>query len=303
MQIITDRKEFSFQNTAVTIGKFDGVHRGHMKIIKFLLEKKDEDMTSVVFTFSKTPNSIEKNTLSKSILTNQEKYELYEMIGVDVLIEYPIDKQFMDMSAENFVKQILVKQLGARMVVSGSDFHFGSGRLGDNNLLKELQGIYGYKSFIIDKEKYHSNDISSTRVRESLSVGDMRTVNDLLGYRYSIIGKVVKGNQLGRTVGMPTINLIPNENKLLPPNGVYATRISIDDVIYNGITNVGYKPTVSNEMHMGVEMHVFDFNQEIYGQIVHIEFIEFIRKEKKFSSLEEVKKQVNRDIKQCKYID
>lgn len=302
MQHIKNCTDFKLKNTAITIGKFDGLHKGHRKLFAQLLRAKADGLTTVVFTFNKAPKNIIYYDEVKNIFTSEEKNRLYENIGIDILIEYPFNQSFINMSSDEFLEDILINQLGMKLIITGTDFKFGKNRSGNIDLLKQKANEYGYKVVIIEKAQYEYKDISSTFIKQLLLEGKIETVNYLLGFPYTVIGTIVLGNQLGRTVGMPTINIIPEDTKLLPPNGVYAVKVWIDNQVYMGITNVGNKPTISDNLQMGIETHILDFEYEVYGKTAIIEFYHFIRPEKKFSSLQEVKNQVDKDIEKCKDI-
>lgn len=300
MEIITDITRAYLKNTAITIGKFDGLHKGHQKLFSLIREKKAQGMKAVVLTFNRSPREIVEGEPLQYILTEKEKYHYYEQAGIDCLIECTVNKEFMQLEAVDFIKKILVDHLGVRYLCAGSDFRYGKNRKGNLEMLKNAGEQYRFEVEIIEKEQYQKQDISSTFVRKLIQEGKMEQVEELLGYPYTMIGEIVHGNQLGRTVGMPTINLIPPVDKLLPPNGVYVSQTSIDGKKYQGITNVGYKPTVSEKHQITVETNLFHFHQDVYGKIAQLELLHFVRNEKKFDSLELVKEQVEKDIANCK---
>ena len=207
----------------------------------------------------------------------------------------PFTEELMHMEPEQFVKEYLVERLHAEYLAVGPDFRFGHKREGNPQMLQKLGKEYGFTVEIVEKEKDGSRDISSTYIREELEKGNMEKVNGLLGYTYFTRGEIVHGRQLGRTIGVPTANLIPPEIKKLPPNGVYITKSLINGKIYEGITNVGYKPTV-RENFLGVETYLFCCNENLYGQEAEVRFYQYLRPEKKFDSLEDLKKQLNQDV-------
>lgn len=283
------------RDTAVTLGKFDGVHRGHQKLIRSICDK--EGLESAVVTIWPDPKM-------PALLTKQEKKEMFRSLGVDWWIDCPFLPQISRLEPEAFVRDILVKRLRARYIAVGSDFRFGYQRKGDVNLLKALQNELGYELEIVEKETYKGKEISSTYVKEALAHGRMELVNALLGYPYTIQGEVLHGRKVGRTLGMPTTNLIPSTGKLLPPNGVYFSDTFIEketvfengkDSGYAGVTNVGYKPTIG-EYFRGVETYLFDFDQDLYGKNIAVQLHKFQRTERKFDSLEELKEQMEKDI-------
>lgn len=300
MQYITGTKEFNFKNTVVTLGKFDGLHKGHRKLLETLGVYKKEGYTTIVFSFNVAPKKLISGEDTRYILTKEEKRIFNEKCGVDVFIEYPFDHETSKLGAEEFVYNVLLKQLDVKKIVCGIDFKFGHNRKGDINLLEKLGEKYGFQVIAIKKEQFSHKDISSTVIREELLKGNIEIINEMLGYPYTLIGEVVHGKQLGRTLGSPTLNIIPPKSKLLPPNGVYFTKTIVDGKVYNGITNIGFKPTVSDESAIGVETHLFDFEGDLYGERLEIKFCKFVRNEKKFESVESLREQILADIKVCK---
>lgn len=285
--------------SSVTLGKFDGLHRGHQKLINLIRREQGEKNRSVIFTFDVSPRSYILHSPPKYLLTYEERRELAENLGVDILAECPFTEALMHMEPEDFVKEYLAERLHARYLAVGPDFRFGYQRRGTPELLKELGRTYGFRTEIVEKEKYKGRDISSTFVREELEKGYIEEVNQLLGYTYFTKGEIVHGRQLGRTIGIPTANLIPPVIKKLPPNGVYITESLIQGKTYQGITNIGYKPTVK-ENFLGVETYLFSCNADLYGQEAEVRFYRYLRPEIKFSSLEELKCQMLKDIEEGK---
>ncbi len=284
------------EKTAVTLGKFDGLHRGHKKLLNQVIRKKEEGYLSAIFTFDMPPKNVLKGTNGRSILTNEERTELLKRYRIDILFECPFTKEIAGMDPEEFVVNILLKQMNAGYIVVGDDFRFGHERAGDIYLLDRLSRKYHFKLLVLAKEQYEGRDISSTYVREVLKEGNMELAGLLLGYPYFVTGAVVRGKQLGRKLGVPTLNQIPKENKLLPPNGVYASRINMDGKVYYGMTNIGIRPTVEDAGVRNVETCLFDFDEEIYGRNIKVELLTFERPEQKFTSIEELKAQLLRDM-------
>ena len=285
--------------SSVTLGKFDGLHRGHQKLINLIRREQGEKNRSVIFTFDVSPRSYILHSPPKYLLTYEERRELAENLGVDILAECPFTEALMHMEPEDFVKEYLAERLHARYLAVGPDFRFGYQRRGTPELLKELGRTYGFRTEIVEKEKYKGRDISSTFVREELEKGHIEEVNQLLGYTYFTKGEIVHGRQLGRTIGIPTANLIPPVIKKLPPNGVYITESLIQGKTYQPIRNIGYKPTVK-ENFLGVETYLFSCNADLYGQEAEVRFYRYLRPEIKFSSLEELKCQMLKDIEEGK---
>lgn len=296
MKVINDTLEFQIpEMSAITLGKFDGIHKGHQKLMRKILEKKDQGFKSVVFTFGQMPGTIFFGK-GRTILTRVERQNHLRRMGIDYMIECPFVPELIQMEPERFIEDILVNRLHAKYIVVGPDFRYGHERKGDVHLLKKLSRVYGYEVEILEKECLEDKVISSTYVRHMLENGEMNTVRELLGYPYYVSGTVVHGHAIGRTLGIPTINLIPNEEKKLPPNGVYLTKTNIDGKSCFGITNIGVKPTISGEEVKGVETHLFDFDGDLYDRELIVEFYAFERHERRFTSLEELKEQISADI-------
>ena len=297
MEYIHGTKDFKLEGaSAVTLGKFDGVHLGHQKLISIVREKAEEmGLLSVMFTFDRIPLSICPQKNQHFLSTNSERRALCEKYGLDVEVEYPFTTELMNMEPEEFVENILVKQLNARVIVVGTDYCFGKNRSGNVEFLIANAVKYGYETIVVEKEKFQDKDISSTYVREELVLGHMETVNVLMGRPYSIEGIVCPGNQFGRKIKIPTMNIYPQESKLLPPNGVYASITQIDGKEYGGVTNIGTKPTVSTDQVIGVETNLFDYEEDAYGKHIKVKLLHFIRPEMKFESIEALSKQMESD--------
>ena len=302
MNIITDIAKLNINKAcAVAIGKFDGFHKGHKLLIDRLKEYENQGLTSVVFTFDMNPKLFFSNNDYKYIYARDEKMKYLEELGVDVLVELPVNEKYMGMEPEQFIEKILVEKLRAKEIVVGEDFRFGKARRGDIRLLEKLGVIYGYNVDALNKAHDKGLIISSTKIRNEIEVGNLHKAGSLLGRPYSIYGKVVKGNQIGRTINVPTANQIMNEYKCLPPVGVYGSLISIDKKLYQGISNLGYKPTVnSSNRVMGLETYIFDFEEDIYDKYIEVFPIRYIRTERTFASLEELCEQIEEDIKNIK---
>ena len=229
------------------------------------------------------------------LLTRAEKRKKLEDAGVDCLVECPFISEILSMGPEQFMTEVLLKKLKAAYLTVGTDFRFGYQRSGDVLFLKNHQEAYGIQVDVIEKERMNDRVISSTYVREAMREGKMELAQKLLGYPYSVTGTVRHGRQLGRTIGMPTVNLVPEMDKLLPPNGVYFSRVRIEGTCYRGITNIGCKPTVNGDF-IGVETYLYDFSGELYDKEIVVELLSFRRPERRFESLEKLKEQMHRDI-------
>ncbi|MCD2491604.1 bifunctional riboflavin kinase/FAD synthetase [Lacrimispora sp. NSJ-141] len=297
MEVITGRTEIcTVRPSAVTLGKFDGIHRGHQKLINELFLAREQGLQAVVFTFLRPPKSLVDGGTQPVLLTNREKRAHMEKLGVELMIEYPFTEEVHHMEPEYFVEKILAGGLKARKIITGPDFCFGYKRRGNVELLKELAPRYGYEVEVMDKAVTEDGQIiSSTLIRRELLMGNVEQANELLGYPYTVTGEVVHGNHLGRTFGMPTINQIPVEDKLLPPNGVYVSKVEIDGLVYQSVSNVGYKPTIAGKYPKGVETYIFGFDKDVYGRILDVQLFHYLRKEEKFSSVAALKAQLQRD--------
>ena len=286
----------------ITLGKFDGLHRGHKKLLERVVDIAGErKLTSVMFTFEVSPYTLTQDNRHRVLLTNAERCQMLEQTDLDWLIECPFDEHMMHMEAEEFVREILVKRLKAACLVIGPDFRFGHNRAGDAVLLEHMGREYGFSVEVLSKEMYGNQEISSTLVRDCILRGNMEMAADMLGYPYFFYGKIIHGRHIGRTLGLPTTNLKADENKVLPPFGVYATRSSIGEMEFGGVTNIGVKPTVQ-EKFVGIETHLFSCNLNLYGDMQKVELMHFQRAERKFASLEELKRQILADGKDARSV-
>ncbi|MBE5961303.1 MAG: bifunctional riboflavin kinase/FAD synthetase [Lachnospiraceae bacterium] len=296
MEYIYGKTDFQFQNTCVTLGKFDGLHRGHQLLLNELTKFQKQGLTSVMFTFDYHPGNLFSDREIDLIYTEQEKKELLGRFGTEVLISYPFTEETASMEPEEFITEVLIGKLDAKAIVVGSDYRFGRGRRGDVMMLHDYAAMYGYELIVCEKLQYKGSVISSTRIREAIANGNITEANDMLGHAYTVMGEVVHGRQLGRTIGIPTINVMPKPHKLLPPNGVYASTTTIGDRKYYSVTNIGNKPTVGADEQRGVETHLFDCNEDLYGKMVQVELYAFERSEQKFASVDELKAVMEKDI-------
>lgn len=296
MIIIKDTTEFNIDaESAVTIGKFDGIHRGHRELIDRILEKKKDGLQTVVFTFDKSPLEFFSGKTVPGLTTVEEKRRIFEFLGIDVLVEFPLNKETAATDPEKFIDDILVSKLNMKYIAAGMDITFGYKGLGNAELIKEkAPGQYDYD--IVDKLILDGDEVSSSLIREIVAIGDMEKASKLIGVPYAIKGKITRGNQIGRTIGFPTINIEVSRDKLMPPFGVYYTEISIEGKHYNGITNVGTKPTVTDDETVFAETNILDFNEDVYDKSATVKLLHFARPERKFDSLDELKSQIFNDI-------
>lgn len=305
MEIITQIQEISQKKAAIAIGKFEGIHLGHQKLIKKVVEKQQAGFVPVAFTFDVSPRLFfqQENNI---LFTQKERNRLFEQFGVSILFICPFTKEFVAMEAERFVEEVLLKKLHAGYLAVGEDFRFGKDRKGDVRLLKRYAGAGAFELEVIEKEWLGQNNaeggmecheqISSTKIRELIYKGKMEQANEMLGFAFFMEGTVVKGNQLGRTWGIPTANIMVNQNKLLPPSGVYFSRAYIEGQAYSAITNIGIKPTIGKGYEKGAETHIYNFNEDIYGKRLVVELLHFKRKEQKFASREKLLRQLQDDV-------
>lgn len=299
MEILRFKEEIAnTSDKVVVLGNFDGIHKGHRFLIKKALEVGGKrKLHCSVLTFDKHPSFIlEKSTPVQLILTRTEKEKAFELEGVEYYLEYPFSKGFASISPEAFVKDILVKKMNAKCVVVGSDYRFGHKRSGDTDKLIQLGKKCGMDVIISQKVFHDGKEISSTWIREVLNNGNITLANALMGRDFFYYGKVIKGKQIGRTLGFPTANIKPSPLKITLPFGVYASHVMLrgNGKKYKGITNIGVKPTVDGEDVL-IETHILDFNDDIYGMDIMVSLIEFIREEKKFDNLEALKEQIYKD--------
>ncbi len=297
MEYCTGRTEFEIQeNSAVTLGKFDGVHAGHRKLMKRILDYKKQGCKAVVFTFDTPPYSVLGREKAQMLTTNEERRIILERLGIDYLIECPFVPEIISMEPEEFIKRILVDRLNVKYIVIGTDFRFGHNRRGDAEMLATYADEYGYQLEVVEKEVYENDIISSTRIRSVLENGDMEAASMLLNGPYHVMGNVVHGKELGRQIGIPTVNLIPDDNKLLPPNGVYFSKTLTEKGTYYGVTNIGVNPTVEHGTIRKVETNLFDYKGDLYDTWIDVELYHWERKERKFLSVDDLQTQMFHDI-------
>ena len=298
MKIIRSITAFnSSEKTIVTIGTFDGIHIGHQKILKDLIKTaKKEGKKSVLLTFFPHPRMVlQKENKILLLNTIKEKSSLLEKMGLDYLIIHPFSREFSRLTALEFVRDILVNKLNTSRLIIGYDHHFGKNREGNIHQLKEYSLLYDFKVEEIPAQDIDDVSVSSTKIRTALKDGNLKTANNYLGYHYMLNGTVVSGKKLGGTIGFPTANLeIKEPYKLIPKTGVYIIKTHINTVLYTGIMNIGFNPTVLGK-HQTIEAHLFDFNEDLYGKEIMIEFIYFLREEHKFESVKELVVQLNID--------
>ena len=285
--------------TIVTIGTFDGVHVGHKKILEKITQNtNNNDCESLVLTFFPHPRTVlQTGTEMKQLNTIDEKSNLIEKAGIDNLVIHPFDKEFSQLTAEEFVKQVLVDTFNIQKIVIGYDHRFGKNRTADINDLIAFGNQYNFEVEQISAEELNEVAVSSTKIRCALTEGNIKLANSFLGYNYTITGKVVQGKQLGRTIGFPTANIYVEEDyKLIPNSGVYVVECKIDNQFYFGMMNIGTNPTIENtDLNQKIEVNIFNFDTEIYDKSITVSFLKRIRSEQKFDSLESLKAQIAMD--------
>lgn len=299
MQIFYSIKDLKKnKNTVLTLGTFDGIHPGHLKIIGRLVScSKEKGCRNVVITFYPHPRTILGNDNSVKMLTTQEeKIELLEKLGVENLLIINFTKEFASLSAEDFIYDYLINGIGLTEIVLGHDHHFGKGRRGNAELLQKIADKEGFivtkaEAFMIDGEA-----VSSTKIRNAIAEGDIIRANRLLGRNYEFSGIVVGGDKRGRELGFPTANIkLSSQEKLLPASGVYAVKVMVENERHTGLLSIGKRPTFYNQGELVSEVYIYDFNREIYGAKVTTELVERLRGEVKFNSAEELINQMNTD--------
>lgn len=302
MILITDLSKIKkrFTNSIITLGNFDGLHLGHQELIKTIIRRAEETSgLSMVVTFRPHPLKILAPEKCPPLISiYEEKILLLEKLGIDVLVKIPFTLDFSAMEPRDFVKNILCDMLGAREIFVGYNYRFGKGRKGNILMLRDLGKEFGFSVREVEQVSLNGEVISSTRIRELIKDGDVEHAAQLLGRPYAVCGIVVKGDGRGRGLGVPTAN-IASKHSIIPSNGVYAARLFVRDRHYNGIVNIGMRPTFDAKS-LAIEVHIFDFDEDVYGEDITIYFIRKIREEKKFQNAEALIKQIGKDIAEAR---
>lgn len=296
MEIIKDITKVQWNKTSVTLGKFDGVHLGHRMLMENVVTAKQNGCTPTVFTFDTFPAQFLRREPVASILIEEEKEKLLEELGIERYVLFPFNEDTASMEPEEFVEEILVKTMKVKELYVGADFRFGKGRKGNPAMLEKLSEKYNFQFKAVDKRMYHGAEVSSSRIRDCIVNGEMEDASAMLGIPYQITGEIVHGRSLGHKIGVPTINQKIPEGKILPKLGVYCARVTVDGKVYEGIANVGSKPTVQAEKIYGVETHLLNCNENLYGKTAKTELLTFLRPEQKFATVEELRVQLESDI-------
>lgn len=295
MQIFTELNKNP--NLSLALGYFDGVHLGHKAVILSAVNFAHKNGNkSAVITFKDHPCCFFYGVCPKYILTREDRLSHLEVLGVDYVYILDFNAKLCMLSAQDYLKNVLIDNFSPKSISTGFNHYFGAKKSGGVDLLTQMQSVYGYKYFEVPPQKIGKDTISSTVIRNALSKGQIANANEMLGYNFTISGEVIKGQQLGRKIGFRTANLMYPPELIDLPFGVYSVIVHYQNAVYRGITNFGIRPTVSNTNQYSLETHILDFDRDIYGENIAVEFLKMIRLEKKFASIEELKKQIKDDI-------
>jgi riboflavin kinase/FMN adenylyltransferase len=288
-----------FKNPVLTIGTFDGVHLGHAKIIERLRKKAIEvDGESIIITFDPHPRFVvaPNSTPIELLSTSQEKIKALQALHVDNVVIVPFTKAFSDISAEAYIRDFIVSNFHPHTIIIGYDHHFGKNRQGNYQLLESVKATYGFQLEEIPVQEIEHIAVSSTKIRAALHIGDIKKANELAGKYYTLEGVVIHGEKRGRLIGFPTANVhVGDVHKLIPANGVYAVKAYLKETVYKAMLNIGVRPTVSSSNHRSIEVNIIDFDQDIYDETLRIEFVDKLRDERKFNSIDELIAQLTID--------
>jgi riboflavin kinase/FMN adenylyltransferase len=299
MTVYTEIDAIQFDvNTVLTVGTFDGLHRGHKEILR-IVKKQATALTcrSLVVTFDPHPRLVlDKKSKIKMLSTLEEKKTLFESEGIDVLVILPFNESFAQLSSEEFFEKYLVSKIGLKEIIVGYDHRFGKGRDGDEDTIREIAKKHNFSCMHVPAVQMNGLTISSTLIRNFLKSGYVKAAAEYLGHNYEMNGRVIEGARRGRTIDFPTANVgLEDKNKLVPGYGVYAVLVKVDGVDRKGVMNIGVRPTFDETPLEHLEVHIMDFNEDVYGKEITVTFIERIREEKKFASVDELKAQIAAD--------
>lgn len=302
MEKIIMNEYIKLPKTAVVLGNFDGIHRGHMLLIQKAEEiSREENIKTAVFTFSPHPSFVLTGKMPVDLIyTMREKEMIMETVGIDYYIEFPFTKQSAAITYKQFIEDIILTKLNAQVVIVGADYRFGKNKMGDYKTLVHYSNEYDFDVVVAHKLKHGDEPISSTWIRQEVKNGNIEIANELMGRPFFISGKVMNGRRIGTGIGVPTANIIPDETKLLPPLGVYISKVKVRDQMYYGVTNVGSNPTILEGQAITVETYIYDFNEDIYGEEIIVELYHYSRPEYKFDGLATLKAQIESDINEMK---
>ncbi len=298
MRLITDLSQITdpYRNSVVTLGNFDGIHLGHQELIRMIIRRSREiGGTSIVITFRPHPLKVLAPERCPALISiYEEKIRLIEDLGIDVLVKIPFSLEFAKMTPRDFAGNVLAHLLGSREVFVGYNYRFGRGREGNIDSLRRFGAEFGFSVREVEQVSLDGEEVSSTRIRTLLSEGEVEHASRLLGRRYAITGVVIKGDGRGKTLGFPTANIAP-KHQIVPADGVYAVRVLVREKTYDGIVNIGIRPTFDTGCRT-IETHIFDFDEDVYGEEITVTFFGKIRDEMKFNSKEALIHQVGNDI-------
>ena len=292
-------------SSSLTVGTFDGMHQGHLYLIdKMLKYSNSNSQPSVVVTFNPNPFTVLNNINKQKyhLIAKKDKYDILDLLGIDFLLELEFDEKMGEIRAEDFFKDYIINPFNPQNIVIGYDHHFGKNRRGNEVFLKENESKYGYTLTVVKPFNIEGMTVSSSAIRELVNTGNIASANRYLGRNYKIKGEVIKGNGVGRELEFPTANIkVDTISQIIPQNGVYFIKTKINNKHYDGMCNIGYRPTVSSENIMSIEVHIFNYsNFDLYAQFIEVEFVDYVRNEKKFKNKEELKLQLIKDKQHCK---
>lgn len=303
MNVFYNIEDIDFnKNTCLTVGTFDGVHLGHQKIInEMIYQSVERSCRNLLITFEPHPELVlAKGNEIKLLSTLEQKLDYLKYLSIQNVLVINFTKSFSELSFNSFIEDYLIKKIGLNTIIVGADHHFGKDRQGNPKILKEMGENLGFNVIEVEPLMYKDAKISSSRIRKSLLSGEIKLANEMLGKKYELKGKVVKGNQRGKEFGFPTANIeLDNPHKLIPMRGVYFVEVDINNRNFYGMMNIGYRPTFNNSSELILEVHIFYFREDIYGESIIILFIDKLRDEKKFNSVEELKQQLEIDKQVC----
>lgn len=303
MQVIRELQKNIFHASSLALGVFDGVHAGHQSVIQDAIQKaRERGLTSAIVTFFKHPRYLITGSMPGVITPLEEKLEIFRELGVDATVVLDFNEQLARMTAKQYLENILIDCLNVKSLSVGYNHHFGCDKKGTGDFLRQYCVEHNIEADIISPVKIENHTVSSSVIRGFISSGDVASATDFLGRPFKIKGKVIEGQHLGRKLGFPTANLLVDDELILPLSGVYFGKVNIQGQLYKSIINIGKKPTVGMLDKDLIEAHILDFDRDIYGEAIEVFFLERIRDEKKFNSLEELKNQIEADCKSIKNI-
>lgn len=303
MNVFYNIEDIEFnKHTCLTVGTFDGVHLGHQKIInEMIYQSVERSCRNLLITFEPHPQLVlAKSSEIRLLSTLEQKLDYLKYLSIQNVLVINFTKSFSELSFNSFIEDYLIKKIGLNTIIVGADHHFGKDRQGNPKILKEMGENLGFSVIEVEPLMYKDAKISSSRIRKSLLSGEIKLANEMLGKKYELKGKVVKGNQRGKEIGFPTANIeLDNPHKLIPMRGVYFVEVDINNRNFYGMMNIGYRPTFNNSSELILEVHIFYFREDIYGEFIFIRFIDKLRDEKKFNSVAELKQQLEIDKQVC----